>query len=75
MAISQKPLELWRNQNDPLNFNKINTHSLDDNFTKISLNFGETNLHSTNIKFTKNLCIGDGLNQIKLCHYKSIDAP
>ena len=39
---------------DYLNFNKIDTHSIDGNFMKKTLVLGETNLHSTNIKFTKN---------------------
>ena len=40
---------------DHLNFNKIDTHSIDGNFMKKTLILGETNLHSTNIKFTENL--------------------
>ena len=39
---------------DHLNFNEIDTHSIDSNFMKKNpLVFGETNLHSTNIKFTE----------------------
>ena len=38
---------------DHLNFNEIDTHSIDGNFMKRNLLvFGETILQSTNIKFT-----------------------
>ena len=41
---------------DHLNFNEIDTHSIDSNFMKKkTLVLGETNLHSTDIKFTENL--------------------
>jgi len=39
---------------DHLNFNEIDTHSIDSNFMKKPLVLGKTNLHSTNIKFTEN---------------------
>ena len=39
---------------DHLNFNEIDTHSIDGNIIKKTLVLGETNLHSTIIKFTEN---------------------
>jgi len=55
--FTKKTPKLWQNQKDPLNFNKINMHPIDSNFTEKTLNFAETNLHSTNFKFTENPCI------------------
>ena len=50
---------------DPLNFNKIDTRSIDGNFMKKPQDFGTTNLHSMNIKLTEsppNFCETNPLN-------------